>query len=106
MNIGTLYALLDVDAGKLLPNIVKEGEAAGEAAGKSITSSIASTLKANLGKAAGGVIGAAFVGAAGGAARLVDQMRTINTVAKLSEDGLNSLKQEVIDLSKESGKST
>lgn len=56
--------------------------------------------------AAGAVGGALFVGAVGGATRFEDQLRTINTVAGLTDDELHGVGDSILGLSKETGKST
>jgi len=56
--------------------------------------------------AGGAAAGALFTGAIGGAANFEDQLRTINTVAKLTDEQLKATGQEVLNLSKETGKST
>ena len=56
---------------------------------------------------AGGAIGGnLFAGAIGGAATFEDQLRTINTVAKLPEETLKGIGDQIVALSGETGKST
>lgn len=79
-----------------------------KAAGKGATS-VGSRFKSALGGvsvAAGAAGGSLFVAAIGGATAFEEQMRTVNTVAKLPDATLKALGNDVIDLSKETGKST
>src|SRR6185503_12604265 len=79
----------------------KAGAKAGTSLGKSMTSKATAAFTA-----AGAASGALFVGAIGGAANFEDQLRTINTVAHLTDDELSGVGNSILELSKETGNST
>lgn len=89
---------------------IDQGFAAAETraktAGQRVTQAF-SPQNINRALTAGGAIGGAlFVGAIGGAANFADQLRTINTVAKLPEETLKGIGEEIIGLSEETGRGT
>jgi TP901 family phage tail tape measure protein len=80
----------------------KKGVTAGQAVSKAFSpKNISRALTA-----AGAIGGTLFTGAIGGAANFEDQLRTINTVAKLTDEGLADVGKSILNLSKETGKST
>lgn len=56
--------------------------------------------------AAGAAAGTLFVGAVGAATNFEDQLRTINTVAHLTDAELSGIGKGILDVSRETGKST
>lgn len=89
--------------------LVKDAEKAGDKAGQQAGKSLGRRMSENTGKiftAAGAAAGAIFTGAIGGAANFEDQLRTINTVANLTDEELSRVGKDILDLSKETGKST
>jgi hypothetical protein len=109
LNIGDLLLSLIADGSKLeksitdqaVPAADKAGAKAGMTLGQRMTSGAAKGMTA-LG-AAGGAI---FAGAVEAGATFEDQLRTINTVAKLSDDQLNGVGDNIQALSRETGKTT
>lgn len=77
------------------------GDAGATKVGQRFTAAFAKTTTA-----AGAVGGALFVGAVGGATKFEDQLRTINTVAHLTDGELSGVGKSILDLSKETGKGT
>lgn len=102
MNIGDIFFSLRGDGGLLQVDAQKAAEAAGIKAGQSF----GSKLKSAAGGAIGAGIGAGFVGAVQAGVAFEDQLRTINTVAKLTDDELFKIGDDIQALSRETGKST
>lgn len=101
-NLGdVLVRLLLGDTSPFRQQIQKEAEVSGDKAGKTMGERLSQKLKTGLGAAAGGL----FVGAVEQASKFEDQLRTINTVAKLSDDQLRSVGDGIKSLSAETGKS-
>lgn len=108
MKIGDLYFVFRGDDSQLQVDAQKAGEravaAAGQGAGKA-----GKGLAINLGRAiagGGAAVGVAFAGAVESAANFEDQLRTINTVARLSDSELAKVGDGIKALSRETGKST
>lgn len=81
-------------------------QAAGRTAGQRFQSAFNPQAITRTFTAVGAVGGSLFAGAIGGAANFEDQLRTINTVAKLPEEALQGIGREIVALSGETGKTT
>lgn len=90
----------DVDAA-LNQRIPQAAEQAGQKSGTKFGSAVSKAITV-----AGAGAGLAFTAAVDGATQFEDQLRTINTVAKLTDGQLKDTGQSILDLSKETGKST
>lgn len=104
MKIGDLFFTFRGDDSQLQVDAQKAGERAVGAFGKG-----AKSRKINLGSAlagTGAALGAAFVGAVESAAQFEDQLRTINTVAGLSDAELRKMGDGIQALARETGKPT
>lgn len=105
LNIGDVLMRVLADMSGFEADVTKKATAAGEGAGKSMGSRMGKAVTVGL-TAAGAAAGTVFVGAIGGAANFEDQLRTINTVAHLTDDELKGVGDSILNLSKETGKST
>ena len=109
MNIGDLILTLLADGSKLEADVTRQADdAAGKAgtkSGKTLGGKMADAAKGGLSKlgAAGGYI---FASAVEAGATFEDQLRTINTVAGLSDDELSKVGDSIQALSRETGKTT
>jgi hypothetical protein len=106
MKIADLWFTFRGDDSQLEVDAQKAGERAIAAAGKGAKKG---GLTVNLGKALAGVgatAGTVFAGAVESAASFEDQLRTINTVARLSDTELARVGDQIKGLSRETGKST
>lgn len=83
-----------------------QAEARAKTAGQRVTQAFSPQNLSRALTGVGAAGGALFAGAIGGAANFEDQLRTINTVAKLPEETLKGIGDEIIALSGETGKST
>ncbi len=99
MNIADVFFKAQLDDGQLLVDAKKTGDKMGQTMG----SSLSSTLKK---AAAGAALGGLFTSAIEGATRFEDQLRTINTVAKVSDEQLSAIGDDIQQLSRDSGKTT
>lgn len=108
-NIGDLLLRVLADMAGFETDVItgaeKAGDKAGAAAGQKLSKGLVSKTTAAF-TAAGAAGGALFAGAIGGAANFEDQLRTINTVAHLTDEELDGVGKSILDLSKETGKST
>lgn len=81
-----------------------------EAQAAKATDKATATMGQHMKKAAGGIlgagVGAALVGAVQAGAEFEDQLRTINTVAKLTDEQLFAMGDQLQALSRETGKTT
>src|SRR6185503_13427608 len=104
-NIGDVFLRVLADMAGFEADVSKKATGAGAKAGTSLGKSMTSKATAAF-TAAGAASGALFVGAIGGAANFEDQLRTINTVAHLTDDELSGVGNSILELSKETGNST
>lgn len=109
MNIGDLILTLLADGSKLEGDISKQANAAaekgGQKAGTTLGNRMSTAAKAGL-TALGAAGGAVFAGAIEAGANFEDQLRTINTVAGLTDDELAQVGDNIQALSRETGKTT
>ncbi len=105
LNIGDVFMRVLADMTGFEADVTKQATKAGDKAGASLGSRMSKGVTVGL-TAVGAAAGTIFTGALGGAANFEDQLRTINTVAKLTDDELHSVGNNILDLSKETGRST
>lgn len=108
-NIGDVFLRVLADMAGFEADVTTKAGAAADKAGKAAGQNLGSRMtKATTAAftAAGAAAGAVFTGAIGGAANFEDQLRTINTVAHLTDQELDGVGKSILDLSKETGKST
>jgi TP901 family phage tail tape measure protein len=105
LNIGDVLMRVIADMTGFEADVTKGAARAGDKAGQSLGSRMSKGATVGL-TAVGAAAGTVFVGAIGGAANFEDQLRTINTVAHLTDDELKGVGNSILDLSKETGKST
>lgn len=101
-NLGDVFLRLMLgDTSQFRQQVQREAEGTGGKAGQTLGQRLSQNLKTGFGALAGGLI----VGATEQAAKFEDQLRTINTVAKLSDEELSGVGDGIKDLSRETGKS-
>jgi len=105
LNIGDVFMRVLADMTGFEADVTSKAAKAGDKAGATTGQRMGKAMTAGL-TAAGAAAGTVFVGAIGGAANFEDQLRTINTVAHLTDDELKGVGNSILDLSKETGKST
>ena len=102
MKIGDLYWALRADGAQLEPDMTKAAQQAGDKAGKTLGDKLSSKLRTAIGAG----LGTMFVGAVDAATTFQDQLATINTVAKVSDQQLQQIGDDIQQLSRDTGKST
>lgn len=102
-SIADLFGRLLLDDTGFEAEVQKSAGRAGEAASKTMGGKFSSGFKKAIGGAA---LGAAFVGAVESATKFEDQLRTINTVAKVSDEQLGKIGDDIQQLSRDTGKTT
>lgn len=80
-----------------------DAKRAGDKLGTNLGSRVTSGLKKTV---AGAALGGLFTSAIESASKFDDQLRTINTVAKVSDEALNQIGDSIQQLSRDSGKTT
>lgn len=109
MNIGDLFFALLADGSRLEADVTRQANSAADKAGKKAGTTLGGRMSEGAGRglmALGAASGALFVGAVEAGATFEDQLRTINTVAGLTDDELGKIGDDIQALSRESGKST
>lgn len=100
-SIFDVFGRLLLDDSRFQADAAKAGQKGGTTAGGQASAAVGKAFTA-----AGAIGGSLFTGAIGGAVAFEEQLATVNTVAKLPKDTLASLGDEVLQLSKDTGKGT
>ena len=104
-SIGDVFLRLLADDKEFAADVVKKAGAAGDTAGKSMGQRMGTAAKAGI-TAFGASAGYLLAGAVEAGSEFEDQLRTINTVAGLTDDELAKVGDNIQALSRETGKST
>lgn len=99
MNIADVFFKALLDDGQLQIDAKKSGDKMGQTMGGSLSSSLKKA-------AAGAALGGLFTSAIESGVKFEDQLRTINTVAKVSDEQLQAIGNDIQQLSRDSGKTT
>jgi hypothetical protein len=103
--VADAYARLLVDDSQFEQQVVGAAQKAGDKAGPTLGQRLSAGIKKTL--TVGGAIGGAFfAGAIESAATFEDQLRTINTITRLSDEDLRKLGEGIKEVARETGKST
>lgn len=109
MNIGDLIFNLLADGSKLEADVTRQAQAAGDKAGAKAGTTLGNRMSQTASRgltALGAASGVVFAGAVESGAAFEDQLRTINTVAGLSDEQLSKVGDDIQALSRETGKTT
>lgn len=109
MNIGDLILTILADGSKLEADVTRQADSAAAKAGTKAGGTLGARMSSAASKgltALGAAGGAVFAGAVEAGAKFEDQLRTINTVAGLSDDELSKVGDSIQEVSRETGKTT